>query len=141
MDEPLQQAIIGTVALSNGKEIDHPRHLKRGLAHLRRRKAAVLVAKAHRKIRNVPPFTESGLCWRARLSKEIASATLEKNCLSCQRVIADRQEISDCLLRHDPEIRPSLQNNSLSISSDRMCPIKIWHSWIRGVSFDGTQMQ
>src|SRR5947208_12591431 len=44
------------VALSNGQEIDNPRHLKRGLAHLRRaqrrRKAAVLVAKAHRKIRN-----------------------------------------------------------------------------------------
>src|SRR5437016_8458118 len=55
------------VALSNGKEIDNPRHLKRGLAHLRRaqrrlsrrkrgshrrRKAATLVAKAHRKIRN-----------------------------------------------------------------------------------------
>jgi putative transposase len=47
------------VALSNGREIDNPRHLKRGLAHLRRaqrrlsrRKAAVLVAKAHRKIRN-----------------------------------------------------------------------------------------
>jgi putative transposase len=60
------------VALSNGKEIDNPRHLKRGLAHLRRaqcrlsrrrrgsqrrRKADVLVAKAHRKIRtSVPPF-------------------------------------------------------------------------------------
>src|SRR5256886_17612968 len=55
------------VALSNGMEIDNPRHLKRGLAHLRRaqrrlsrrkpgshrrRKAATLVAKAHRKIRN-----------------------------------------------------------------------------------------
>src|SRR2546429_2050135 len=55
------------VALSNGLEIDNPRHLKRGLAHLRRaqrrlsrrkrgshrrRKAATLVAKAHRKIRN-----------------------------------------------------------------------------------------
>jgi len=55
------------VALSNGQEIDNPRHLKRGLAHLRRaqrrlsrrkrgsqrrRKAAVLVAQAHRKIRN-----------------------------------------------------------------------------------------
>ena len=55
------------VALSNGREIDNPRHLKRGLAHLGRaqrrlsrrqrgsrrcRKAAALVAKAHRKIRN-----------------------------------------------------------------------------------------
>ena len=55
------------VALSNGQEIDNPRHRKRGLAHLcraqrrlsrrkrgsqRRRKAAVLVAQAHRKIRN-----------------------------------------------------------------------------------------
>jgi putative transposase len=53
--------------LSDGTEIDNPRQLKRGLAHLRRcqrrlsrrkrgskrrRKAAVLVAKAHRKIRN-----------------------------------------------------------------------------------------
>src|SRR5436309_3385894 len=38
------------VALSNGMEIDNPRHLKRG-SH-RRRKAATLVAKAHRKIRN-----------------------------------------------------------------------------------------
>ncbi|HEX8878927.1 MAG TPA: transposase, partial [Candidatus Acidoferrum sp.] len=57
----------GFVALSNGTEIDNPRHFKRGLAHLvrtqrrfsrrkrtshRRRKAATLVAKAHRKIRN-----------------------------------------------------------------------------------------
>jgi putative transposase len=55
------------VALSNGREIDNPRHLKRGLAHLRRaqrrlsrrkrgsrrrRKAAALVSKAHGKIRN-----------------------------------------------------------------------------------------
>ena len=49
------------VALSNGREIDNPRHLKRGLAHLRRaqrrlsrrwHKAAALVAKAYRKIRN-----------------------------------------------------------------------------------------
>src|SRR2546430_352794 len=55
------------VALSNGMEIDNPRHLKRGLPPLRRaqrglprrkrgshrrRKAATLVAKAHRKIRN-----------------------------------------------------------------------------------------
>jgi putative transposase len=54
-------------ALSNGMEIDNPRYLKRGMAHLRRaqrqlsrrkrgshrrRKAATLVAKAHRKIRN-----------------------------------------------------------------------------------------
>src|SRR5207248_4910578 len=54
-------------ALSDGMESDSPRHLKRGLAHLcraqrrlsrrkrgsqRRRKAAVLVAQAHRKIRN-----------------------------------------------------------------------------------------
>jgi putative transposase len=42
------------VALSNGMEIGNPGHLKRGLAHLRHRgrKAATLVAKAHRKIRN-----------------------------------------------------------------------------------------
>jgi putative transposase len=54
-------------ALSNGTEIDNPRHLQRGLARLRRaqrrfcrrkrgsqrcRKAAVQVAKAHRKIRH-----------------------------------------------------------------------------------------
>ncbi|HEX2663616.1 MAG TPA: transposase [Candidatus Acidoferrum sp.] len=54
-------------ALSNGMEIDKPRHFKRGLAHLRRaqrrqsrrkrtshrrRKAVTLVGKAHRKIRN-----------------------------------------------------------------------------------------
>jgi putative transposase len=54
-------------ALSNGSEIDNPEHLRRGLAHLRRcqrelarckrgsnrrNKARVLVAKAHRKIRN-----------------------------------------------------------------------------------------
>jgi putative transposase len=53
--------------LSDGTEIDNPRHLKRELAHLRRvqrrlsrrkrgsqrrRKAVALVAKAHRKIRN-----------------------------------------------------------------------------------------
>jgi len=53
--------------LSDGTEIDNPRQLKRGLAHLRRaqrrlarrqgsshrcRKAAVLVAQAHRRIRN-----------------------------------------------------------------------------------------
>ena len=54
-------------ALSDGSEIDNPRHLQRRLAHLRRaqrrlacrqrgsqrrRKAAVLVAQAHRRIRN-----------------------------------------------------------------------------------------
>jgi GDP-D-mannose 3',5'-epimerase len=36
--------------------------------------------------------------------------------------------VSDCLLRRDPEIRPSRQNNSRSTSSDRMCPIKTWPS-------------
>src|SRR2546430_17641662 len=60
------------VALSNGMEIDNPRHLKRGLAHLRRaqrrlsrrkpgshrrRKAATLVAKGTVKSEtSVPPF-------------------------------------------------------------------------------------
>ena len=66
-DIGLDVGLDSFVALSNGREIDNPRHLKRGLAHLGRaqrrhsprkrgsrrcRKAAALVAKAYRKIRN-----------------------------------------------------------------------------------------
>jgi putative transposase len=66
-DIGIDVGLDGFAALSNGMEIDNPRHFKRGLAHLvraqrrfsrrnrgshRRRKAVTLVAKAHRKIRN-----------------------------------------------------------------------------------------
>ena len=88
----------GFAALSNGEEIDNPRHLKCGLAHLiraqrrlsrrkrtsrRHHKAAALVAKAHRKIRNQrAAFHHELSCWLVKHYSLIAVKDLNIKGLS-----------------------------------------------------------